>query len=568
MRRLTVCASAAIIGFGIVAGCNGDVGLVNGGGTGATGNSSGGAPGTGGTGDSGTGGAGGTTGSSTSFNLDGNPKYYRVIKLTNAQWANAVQQVLNLPSPTGLEQGFSTPATSSGSFSNNELGLGLDGRNWDDFRTAANTIAAQVTATDAALAKVYSGTDAAGLITTLGRRFYRRPLTTAEQSTYMTLFSSGSTLTGSRSAFAKGASLVIRAMLQSPNFLFRTELAPKGTPLNAYEMAAKISLMLRNAPPDDATLDAAAGSGKFDTADGAAALATKMLSDPAATSVMRQFHGEWLGFSDFASLTRGIASYTPALNAEFAESSYRFFDNIFSQGLGVKDIFLSSTAFYGPAMAKLYAGVKAPAAGTYGQTDLGAQRPGWFAQVPFLTLNGMDDHNEPASILRGVPLNLNVVCAQLGPPAPNIPPIPPLKPGETNRQNIDMLTGTCGMTCHNDMINPLGFAFERFDSMGQPRDTDNGLTIDSTGKYTFADGTTKTWQDAAGLMQVLASTPQVHTCYAKKLASYSLQRDVVATDMPMLQSLTTVSVGQGGSVKQLIVNLVKSDAFRTHGGPQ
>jgi hypothetical protein len=118
------------------------------------------------------------------------------------------------------------------------------------------------------------------------------------------------------------------------------------------------------------------------------------------------------------------------------------------------------------------------------------------------------------------------------------------------------------------MINPLGFAFERFDSMGQPRDTDNGLTIDSTGKYTFADGTTKTWQDAAGLMQVLASTPQVHTCYAKKLASYSLQRDVVATDMPMLQSLTTVSVGQGGSVKQLIVNLVKSDAFRTHGGPQ
>jgi len=491
-----------------------------------------------------------------------------VIKLTNSQWANAVQQDLNLAAPTGLEQGFSTPATTTGSFSNNELGLSLDGRNWDDFRTSANTIAAQVTATDAALAKVYTGTDPAGLITTLGRRLYRRPLTAAEQTTYMTLYSSGSTLSGTRSAFAKGASLVIRAMLQSPYFLFRLELSPKGTPLNAYEMAAKISLALRNAPPDDATLDAAAGSGKFDTADGAGALAMKMLSDPAATTVMRQFHGEWLGFSDFGSLTRGVASYTPALNPEFIESSYRFFDNIFSQGLGVKDIFLSSTAFYGPAMAKLYTGVKAPAAGAYAQTDLGATRPGWFTQVPFLALNGLDDHNEPASILRGVPLNLNVVCSQLGPPAAVIPPLPPLQPGETNRQNVDKLTGGCGMTCHNNMINPLGFAFEGFDSMGQPRTMDNSLPVDSSGSYTFADGSNKTWKDAAGLMQVLAATPQVHTCYAKKLASFGLQRDMVANDMPMLQSLSSASVGQGGSVKQLIVNLVKSDAFRTHGGPQ
>jgi hypothetical protein len=118
------------------------------------------------------------------------------------------------------------------------------------------------------------------------------------------------------------------------------------------------------------------------------------------------------------------------------------------------------------------------------------------------------------------------------------------------------------------MINPLGFAFEHFDGMGQWRDTENGgLTIDSSGSYTFADGTTKTWTDAAGLMQVLAATSQTHTCYAKKVASYALQRDVVASDMPMLTSLTSVSTAAGGSVKQLIIQLVRNDAFRTHGGP-
>ena len=150
-----------------------------------------------------------------------------------------------------------------------------------------------------------------------------------------------------------------------------------------------------------------------------------------------------------------------------------------------------------------------------------------------------------------------------------IPPIPPLVPGQTNRQRIDKLTGSCGQTCHNNMINPLGFAFEHFDGMGQWRDTENGgLAIDATGKYTFSDGSTKDWTDAASLMQVLASTSQTHICYSKKLASYALQRAVVAGDMPLLTSLTSASMAQGGSLKQLIIDVVKSDAFRTYGGPQ
>jgi hypothetical protein len=450
-------------------------------------------------------------------------------------------------------------------FSNNELVLGLDSRNWQDYQSAAESLAAQVTATDAALANVYTGTDPAGLITTLGRRAYRRPLTAAEQSTYMTLYNQGPTLIGTRSAFAKGASLVIRALLQSPYFLFRTELGAKGAPLNAYEMAAKLALWLRGTGPDDKTLDMAAGTGKLDTADGAASLATTMLGESAAGTVMRQFHGEWLHFDDYAQISKvGVSSYNASLNAEYQESSYRFFDDIFTHGLGVKDMLLSTTGFYGPGMAALY-GLTPPASG-YTQADLGSKRVGYFAQLPYLTLNG--NNAEPNSILRGVTLNLDVLCATLGPPAAVIPPIPPLQPGQTNRQRIDTLTGTCGASCHNDMINPLGFAFEHFDGMGQWRDTENGgLAIDASGSYTFADGTTKTWTDAAGLMQVLAATPQTHTCYAKKLASFGLQRDVVASDMPMLGSLTSASMATGGSVKQLIIQLVRNDAFRTHGGP-
>lgn len=607
MKLQMVRAGGAILSFGILVGCTGQIGDVPQSGTGSTsGNASGGSTGTGsgsangsgsttGTGSGGTrpatGSGGGTTpsgsggtpvpggsggGSGTaiapgdpgSLELDEPGKYYRVLRLTNAQWAAAVQTVLNIPSG-GLEQNFEGEVTGSGSdFSNNELWLGFDSRNWQDFQASAEALATQVTASSTALAKVYSGTDAAGLITTLGRRAYRRPLTTTEQQAYMTLYTTGAAeATGSTTAFTKGAYLVISAMLQSPNFLFRTELGAKGAPLSGYEMAAKLSLWLRGTSPDDKTLDMAAGTGKLDTADGAATLAQTMLSEAATAKVMRDFHNQWLHLDDYAQVTKkDIPTFSMALPAEFQESSYRFFDNIFAQGLGIKDMLLSTSGFYGPAMAKLY-GVTAPAAGAYAQSDLGAKRVGFFSQIPYLTMNGLS--NEPNPILRGVSLVRDILCATLGPPAANIPPIPPLQPGQTDRQRIDTLTGSCGSVCHNNMINPLGFAFEHFDGLGQWQDTENGgLQIDSTGSYTFADGTTKTWSDAAGMMQVLASSSQAHTCFAKKLAGFALQRNISMSDMPLLTSLTSASMGSGtNSEKQLILQLVRSDAFRTHGGP-
>jgi len=578
MRFQTIWAhAAAALAIASVAGCTGQIGDANEGmGGGPSSGAAGGPPGSGGNtgvaghqvvtgvGGSGQTGIAGGGGMATAHPLDlaGSPQYYRMVRLTNAQWGRAVQDVLKLASPSGLEANFQGPVTGTTDFSNNELVLDVTQRSWGDYQTSAETLAAQVTATDAALAKVYSGTDPAGLITTLGRRVYRRPLTTAEQSTYMTLYSKGSTLTGTRSAFAKGASLVIRAMLQSPYFLYRTELGGANAPLNGYEMAAKLSLWLRGTTPNDALLDSAAGPGKLDTADGAAAMATTMLAD--AAPVMRQFHGELFHFEKFMLLSKvNTPTYKESLNAELQEVSYRYFERIFTQGLGVKEILTSTTGYLGAGLAPLY-GVSAPSSG-YVERDFGAKRVGYFSQIPFLALNGKN--GDPDAIHRGVTLNVDVLCAQLGPPAVALPEVPPLEPGQTNRQRIYKLTSDCGGSCHNEMINPLGFAFENFDGMGQWRDTENGgLTIDASGSYTFADGTTRTWKAGADLMQGLATSPQAHTCYAKKLASYGLQRDIVDKDLPMLSALTSTSMGAGGSVKQLVVDLVRNAAFRTHIG--
>jgi hypothetical protein len=58
-------------------------------------------------------------------------------------------------------------------------------------------------------------------------------------------------------------------------------------------------------------------------------------------------------------------------------------------------------------------------------------------------------------------------------------------------------------------------------------------------------------------------------CYSKRLAGYALQRNIVETDMPMLTDLATTSQN-AGSVKQVMLQLVKQDAFRVRaaGGAQ
>lgn len=494
------------------------------------------------------------TSTSTSLNLSGAPQYARFVRLTNAQWARSVQEILRLPEPPGLASGFQDPVAGTTDFTNNELVLGVDQRAASDFQAAAEELAATVARSPEGLDRVYQARDPVGFIATVGRRAYRRPLTDRESAAYLALFDTGA---GADKSYAKGAELVMRTMLQSPHFLYRTELSDPGTPLSSYEVAAKLSLWLRGTTPSDALLDAAATSGVLDQPDGVAQWAATMLEEPTAIEVMRGFHHELYDFDRYATITKfNVPDFDPSLNAELLQSSHQFFDKLFVQGLGVRELLTSNTGFVGPRMAAIY-GLPAPTSGLVEQV-LAPQRIGYFMQLPFLSLHG---HNaEPDSIHRGVAMNLDVLCTVLGPPVPDLPPLPALKPNQTNRQRISMLTEGCGGSCHNQQINPIGFAFEHFDGMGRYRDMENGLPVDSRGSFVFSEGQ-RSFEGAADLLQSMADGGQAHRCYAKKLASFGLQRDIVADDLPLLDSLTEVSAN-GGSIKSLLLALVRHDSFR------
>ena len=497
----------------------------------------------------------GGTGESSYVDLSSTPIYTRVQRLTNNQWENAVTDILRLQTPAGLSATFESPLLGVTTFDNNEQVLFVDPRRFSDFESGAEAAAALATGSPQALAALYEGDDAAGFVRVFGRRAFRRPLTGDEETKYQEIFALGERLYGS--GFANGAALVIRAMLESPHFLYRTELGPAGDRLSPYELASKLSFWLLGTTPSDALLDSAA-SGQLTSDEQLLNVARQMLADPRAVAVMRDFHGQLLHVPYLASMIKqDIPEYDSTVNSELVLASNAFFDLIFEQNLGLRELLTSKQAYVGPALAPFY-DVAAPAAGLE-LRDAGPSRAGYFMQLPFLMLWGVNV--EPNSIQRGFQLERTLLCPPVRRPPPDlvIPPIPPKVPGQTNRQRLSQLDSSCGATCHR-YFDPLGFAFENFDGLGRKRETDNGFPVDTTGSYPLAEGKAS-FADGTELMKILADSTHAHTCYSKHVTSYALGRDLVEQDRPLLESLAKVSRSQ--SLKELVVTLVRDPAFRT-----
>ncbi len=490
------------------------------------------------------------------FDLRGEPIYSRAVPLTNSQWANAVQDILNLPEPPAQANSFLKPSGGFSLFPNNERVLEVSNSLRESYQLAAAEVADAVVSTPGGVDRIGAGADADSFIRTLGRRAFRRPLSDDEMTRYREAFDVGAALSGDGSEMEKGAGLVIEAMLQSPNFLYRTELAPTGQPLNSFEMASKLSFWLLNTTPSDMLLDRAE-SGELATEDGAAAVAQEMLEDPAAAEMAVDMFAEMFKFIRYRTIVKSVPEYVDEMGTEAEEASRLFFRDIYENGHGLREALTSTEGYVGPELAELY-GVTPPA--TVMKTELGAERVGFFSQVPYLMLFGADGKAD--AIHRGLFINYQVLCAQLPEPNFDLPEPKAATPGQTDRQYIQELTGECGAACHGAYINPLGFAFENFDGMGRTRDMDAGQVVDTYSAYPFANGA-QAFNGSPELMELLVESDQAHACFAKNIASLGLQRDIVAEDQALLDSLATYSKSEQGSMKNVILELVKAPAFRT-----
>jgi len=551
----------ALMLVGATAACGG--GAVDSGASGGAGPSAGGATGVGGAVTS-TGGTGTGTGGSEvitlpgGLELEGRPEYYRVVRLTHLQWENSVRDVLQLPETTGLSSGFITDPP-DGKFSNNERALYVSDTLWDDYRRSAEEIAEMVAGDATALGRLSSPGDSAGFIAGVGERAFRRALTTEETATYTDLWAQGATFFASGDAFADGAHVFLEALLQSPHFLYRIELSAAGARLSGSELATKVSYLLRDTTPDSELMDAAA-AGTLDTNDGLVSVVTDMLAEDTAGASLSKFHRELFGLDRYSSILKSASSfpeYDESMNQVFFDADMMFFDRIYTDGFGLREILRSDVAYVNGATAGLY-GLTAQGTNLT-EVTLDGTRPGFLTRLGFLALNGTLSHPDP--IHRGVDINNRLLCAKLEPPAGEIPPLPDPVPGQTNRQRVQAHTGEgfCG-NCHNTIINPPGFALESFDALGQERTMDNNQPVDTTGTFTVMDQS-MTFSNIGDLTTQLAESPVAHACYVANLAEFALARDLGAGEVALLTGLQTQSQGSDASLKDMLLTMLQSSEF-------
>lgn len=501
----------------------------------------------------------------------------RIARLTHFQWRNAVQDLLYLDTPPDEQVESFSPDAIVG-YDTNTAQLRVTSTLRGDYQNAAEALAAQVAASNEAINKLVPpgapeepSARARAFIEDFGLRAHRRPLTAAEVDQYFTLFQRGPELAPELSAFAGGVKLVVESVLQSPFFLYRTELGQGASngrvPLNGYEVAAKLALAITGSGPDELLLNAAA-SGELEAGNAGAAVADhaeRLLETPRAQATALHLHTQTYALSRYSIVQRNPENYPDfgeGTGASMKKSAELFFQSIFDEDLGVNAILTSPTAYVDANLAPFY-GLSGSYGREFSKVDLSGQgRSGFLMQLGFLTL--FSGEFQPDPIHRGVFINEHVLCVDVGRPAVDIPPPPEVQPTQTNRQAINAVTGpgTCGAACHATVINPLGFAFENYDPVGRYRSTDNGLPVDASGLYAI-DEFEAEFSNANDLAQQLGESDLAHRCYAEHWLSYLYGRLAQRSDDSLLDEVATQSKSENLSAKDVIRALVQSESFLT-----
>ncbi|MFT3838688.1 MAG: DUF1592 domain-containing protein [Myxococcaceae bacterium] len=460
-------------------------------------------------------------------------------------------------------------------FNNNSGALTTSSAMVQKLISASEGVASRATQNLAAIAWVscngtYDDTCAAAFIDAFTSRAWRRALTADEHQALTDLYDSGKMIGGldadggELSAFDSGVQLVIEAVLQSPDFLYRLEDATTGStqPVTGYEMASRLSYLLWGSTPDDALLTAA-GSGQLDTPAQVLTQAQRMIEDPRARQLVVQFHQQWLDFDRISKVGKAASIYPDWSNdigvAMFQETS-QFVEHVVFDGEGTWDALLGAQYSYlNPQLASFYGASGGMNNAGFAKTALDAQHAGLLTQGTMMTINAHSDQTSP--VHRGKLIREQYLCQPLPPPPAGVViQVPAPDSNTTARQRFAEHSNNPQCSGCHTLMDGVGFGFENFDGIGRFRTTENNQTIDASGSLIGAD-VAGDFQGAAGLAQKLLQSTAAKNCYVKQWFRYGYGRGEQPADACSLERLEKSFEADGHGVKSLLLSLSGSDAF-------
>ena len=357
--------------------------------------------------------------------------------------------------------------------------------------------------------------------------------------------------------FYTGVNLVVRAVLQHPEFLYRVEVgAPTAISgvlaLDDWEIASRLSYLITGTMPDDA-LRADAAAGVLTTPAGRRAAAERLLATDRAKAQMRRFHAMWLGHR--------ILPQPAELVQAFSRETGALLDRvIFEEPQSYHNLFTMRETYLDDYLADHY-GMPRPEGGAGWVPYDDPKRGGILSHGSVLASFAKFADTSPTQ--RGILIRTRLMCEDIPPPPPTVDVDDP--PGDAeavckyDRYAAHREAPGCAV-CHDGM-DPIGFGLENYDMQGRWREHDDGLpecTIEGVGELPSGAGS---FSGPAELAERLVEQGYIERCVIRQLYQYASGRALDEAEEPVVDALVDQFVAGGHDLRAFVLEFVTSDRF-------
>jgi hypothetical protein len=400
---------------------------------------------------------------------------------------------------------------------------------------------------------------------------YRRPATKEEMNEKFELYVAAAK---HKKSFVEQIKVPLTAVLSSPDFLYLAETHP-GTvsePLTDHELATRLSYFLWSSQPD-AELRQLADRGKLSNPKTRQEQVDRMLAEPKADALVKNFAGQWLGLREVGANPPApdlYPQYDRHLELSIVAESEAYFKEFLQNDLDACQMIKSDFVTINERLGRFY-GIPNVRGDTFQRVSVpaGVTRGGIVTQASILTTTSNGTRTSP--VKRGTWILKTLLATDPGLPVANAGEIAPKVPGidkATVRQRLEIhrQLPQCAR-CHNK-IDPLGFALENFNAAGEWREQEgfgykgrvqqNDPKIDASSQ--MPDGTKII--GVAGLQAaMLEQEDRFLKSLATHLTTYALGRELGLADQPLVDGTVAAMRENGTTVRSLVKAIVASDAF-------
>src|SRR5262245_6095316 len=406
---------------------------------------------------------------------------------------------------------------------------------------------------------------AADIVQRLAERAYRRPMPADDPAvaTLLAFYAEGR----AEGSFDAGIQRAVARVLVDPEFIFRFEAEPPDLPAGAIypvsdvELASRLSFFLWSSIPDEPLL-AAAAAGELSRPAILEREVRRMLADPKADALVANFASQWLGLRQLDTVSPTSSEFDGNLRQAFREETELLFADVLRKDASAVELLSADYTFVDERLARHY-GLPNIRGSRFRRVELadGARR-GLLGHGSILTVTSAPNRTSP--VRRGQWVLANLLGTPTPPPPDNVETnldqtAPAGATSTTMRERLSrhMADPSCA-ACHN-LMDPLGFALENFDFIGQWRDAEGGAPVEAHG--VFVDGSAL--EGPAGLRQVLLEHSELFVqTFAEKLLTYALGRSLDASDIPAVRELGRRAARDDYRMSALVLGVAESGPMR------